>query len=104
MATYLVALLMVSTFRYWSFKEVDFARRPAQTLLVVVLGVMIVATNHELFLFLIFFGYALSGPVRRLLVGRTVPAPPRSSRPNSVRGSPIPPILCSSASIRSVMW
>ena len=25
--TYLVALLMVSTFRYWSFKEVDFARR-----------------------------------------------------------------------------
>ncbi len=70
--TYLVALLMVSTFRYWSFKELDVARRrPVQTLLVVVVGVMIVATNHELFLFLIFVGYALSGPVRRLLVGRT---------------------------------
>ena len=61
--TYLVALLMVSTFRYWSFKEVDIARRhPVQTLLVVVLGIMIVATNHELFLFLLFAGYALSGP------------------------------------------
>lgn len=69
--TYLVALLMVSTFRYWSFKELDFARRrPLQTLLVVVLGVMIVATNHELFLFLIFVGYAISGPIRRLIVGR----------------------------------
>ena len=60
--TYVVALLMVSTFRYWSFKEIDFARRrPLQTLLVVVLGVMIVATNHEIFPFLLFVGYAVSG-------------------------------------------
>jgi CDP-diacylglycerol---serine O-phosphatidyltransferase len=70
--TYLVALLMVSTFRYWSFKEVDWARRrPVQTLLIVVLAVMIVATKHEVFLFLVFAGYALSGPVRRIIVGRT---------------------------------
>ena len=72
MGTYLAALLMVSTFRYWSFKELDFARRrPLQTLLVVGLGVMIVSTNHELFLFLIFVGYGASGPIRRLIVGRT---------------------------------
>jgi CDP-diacylglycerol--serine O-phosphatidyltransferase len=72
---YLTALLMVSTFRYWSFKELDFARRrPLPTLLVVVLGTMIVAIHHELFLFLLFAGYAVSGPVRRLIVGR-VPAP-----------------------------
>ena len=69
--TYFVSLLMVSTFKYWSFKEIGWAQRhPAQTLLVVVLGVMIVATSPELFLFLIFTGYALSGPVRRALVGR----------------------------------
>jgi CDP-diacylglycerol---serine O-phosphatidyltransferase len=73
--TYLTALLMVSTFRYWSFKEIDFARRrPAQTLLVVVLAVMIVATNHELFPFLLFGVYALSGPVRWLVMGRTTAA------------------------------
>ncbi|HMH51539.1 MAG TPA: CDP-diacylglycerol--serine O-phosphatidyltransferase [Candidatus Acidoferrum sp.] len=73
--TYLTALLMVSTFRYWSFKEIDFARRrPAQTLLVVVLAVMIVATNYELFPFLLFGIYALSGPVRWLVVGRTTAA------------------------------
>ena len=76
-ATYMLALLMVSTVRYWSFKEIDFARRrPVETLLVVVLAVMIVATNHELFLFLLFTGYAVSGPIRWLLLGRTVaPAP-----------------------------
>ena len=69
--TYLVALLMVSTFKYWSFKEIGWAQRhPAQTLLVVVLGVMIVATNPELFLFILFTGYAVSGPVRRLIMGR----------------------------------
>ena len=73
--TYLVALLMVSTFKYWSFKELGWARRhPGQMLLVIVLGVMIVATNPELFLFIIFTGYAVSGPVRRLIVGHT-PAP-----------------------------
>jgi CDP-diacylglycerol--serine O-phosphatidyltransferase len=77
-ATYVLALLMVSTFRYWSFKEIDFARRrPVETLLVVVLAVMIVATMHEVFLFLVFGGYALSGPARRLLVGHpAVPAIP----------------------------
>jgi CDP-diacylglycerol--serine O-phosphatidyltransferase len=73
--TYCVALLMVSTFKYWSFKDIAFARRhPAQALLVIVLGVMIVATNHELFLFMIFVGYTASGPVRRIIVGRAVPA------------------------------
>ena len=73
--TYVLALLMVSTVRYWSFKEIDFARRrPVETLLVVVLGVMIVATMPEFFLFLVFGGYAFSGPVRWLLIGRP-PAP-----------------------------
>jgi CDP-diacylglycerol--serine O-phosphatidyltransferase len=73
--TYGVALLMVSTFRYWSFKEVDFARRrPVQTLLVLVLTAMLVATKHDVFLFLGFAGYAISGPVVWVLRGR--PAPP----------------------------
>jgi CDP-diacylglycerol--serine O-phosphatidyltransferase len=68
---YVLALLMVSTFRYWSFKEIDFARRrPLETLLVLVLGGMIVATNHEVFLFVLFVGYAVSGPAYRAWSGR----------------------------------
>lgn len=68
-ATYLVALLMVSTFRYWSFKEVDFARRhPVGVLLLVVLAVLIVANAPQHFLFALFALYVLSGPARRLWV------------------------------------
>jgi CDP-diacylglycerol---serine O-phosphatidyltransferase len=75
--TYLVSLLMVSTFRYWSFKEFDWAKRPpVHTLLIVVLAGMIVATKHEVLLFLVFGGYAVSGPVRRLIVGHTPAATP----------------------------
>ena len=34
-----------------------------------------VATKHDVFLFALFTGYALSGPVRRVLVGRSLSAP-----------------------------
>lgn len=68
-ATYLVALLMVSTFRYWSFKEVDLARRhPVGLLLVVVLGVLIIAAQPYIVLFALFGLYTVSGPARRLWV------------------------------------
>jgi CDP-diacylglycerol--serine O-phosphatidyltransferase len=63
--TYIVAILMVTTFRYYSFKEIDFARRrPTGLLLVVVLGVLIVATHPQWFLFALFSVYVLSGPTR----------------------------------------
>jgi CDP-diacylglycerol--serine O-phosphatidyltransferase len=63
--TYIVAVLMVSTFRYYSFKEIDFARRrPTGVLLLVVLTVLIVATHPQWFLFLLFSAYVLSGPTR----------------------------------------
>jgi len=75
-ATYLMALLMVSTFRYWSFKEVDFAKRhPVRVLLVAVLAALIVATYPQLFLFVLFAVYALSGPARPILVRKKESAP-----------------------------
>ena len=75
-ATYLVALLMVSTFRYWSFKEVDFSRRHrVGILLLVVLAVLIIATAPQFFLFMLFGLYVLSGPARRLWVRKPEGAP-----------------------------
>ena len=69
--TYVVAILMVTTFRYYSFKEIDFARRrPAGVLVLVVLGVLIVATHPQWFLFLLFSAYVLSGPTRPLWARR----------------------------------
>lgn len=75
-ATYIVAVLMVSTFRYWSFKEVDFSRRHrVGILLLVVLAVLIVATAPQFFLFTLFGLYVLSGPARRLWVRKPESAP-----------------------------
>ena len=69
--TYAVAILMVSTFRYYSFKEIDFARRrPTGVLLLFVLAVLIVATHPQWFLFLLFSAYVLSGPTRPLWARR----------------------------------
>ncbi len=80
-ATYLLAFLMVSNIRYYSFKEPALARRHAfGVLLVVVLAVLIVAAHPQLFLFLAFTAYALSGPVRRLILRKREPAPPRVLR------------------------
>jgi len=83
--TYVVGGLMVSTFRYWSFKEVDFARRhPVSVLLLVVLGVLIVATHPQWFLFALGSAYVVSGPARPLWARRreatgAAEKPPRDS-------------------------
>lgn len=79
--TIVVALLMVSTFRYYSFKEVDFARRkPAHVLVFVVLGVLIVATHPQWFLFLLFSLYLLSGPTRPVWARRRLDPAPASEK------------------------
>ncbi|MBI2879909.1 MAG: CDP-diacylglycerol--serine O-phosphatidyltransferase [Candidatus Rokubacteria bacterium] len=75
MVVYLLAFLMISSFRYHSFKELDFGRRrPLGVLLLVVLAVLIVASHPQLFLFLLFGIYALSGPARRLILRKREPS------------------------------
>jgi hypothetical protein len=46
-------------------------------LLVAALAILIVIAYRETFPFLAFGAYALSGPVRRLVLRRREPAPPR---------------------------
>lgn len=65
--TLLPGLLMVSNFRYYSFKEVDFKNRvPFVVLLMVVLVLVFVALDPATFLFAGFFCYLLSGPALTL--------------------------------------
>lgn len=62
--TALAGMLMVSNFRYHSFKDVDWKERVSfLAILVVVLIFVVVATNPALVLFIIFSVYALSGPI-----------------------------------------
>jgi len=60
--TLCAGLLMVSNFRYYSFKQIDFKGKvPFFTLLVVVLGLVFVSLDPPQVLFGLFFLYMLSG-------------------------------------------
>jgi len=64
-------LLMVSNFRYYSFKEIDFKGRvPFVVAIIVMLGIGFVMAQAEIMLFLLALGYAISGPVITLLLLR----------------------------------
>lgn len=59
----LTGLLMVSNIRFHSFKEVDFRNKvPFFVMVIVMLGFALVLLQPPLVLFLVFLGYAISGP------------------------------------------
>lgn len=71
-----IALFMVSSIKYYSFKDLNFfSRKPFMSFVLIVLVLVIVVANPEIMLFTFAFGYSLSGPAwalfklgRRLLV------------------------------------
>lgn len=64
MITALAGALMVSNFRYHSFKDLDWKNRVSfLAVLLVVMVFVIVATDPALVLFTLFSAYALSGPI-----------------------------------------
>jgi CDP-diacylglycerol--serine O-phosphatidyltransferase len=66
--TLALSFLMVSTIKYRSFKDMKFRGGRHFTYLVWgILGLMLVAAWPQVMLFVIFAGYALLGPVERLI-------------------------------------
>ncbi len=64
-------LLMVSNFRYSSFKEIDLKGRvPFFVAITVMLGIAFVMAQPQTMLFLLFLAYAISGPVVTLVMRR----------------------------------
>jgi CDP-diacylglycerol---serine O-phosphatidyltransferase len=64
-------LLMVSNFRYSSFKEIDLKGKvPFFVAFAVMLGIAFVMAQPQTMLFLLFLGYAISGPVVTLIMRR----------------------------------
>jgi len=69
--TVMTGLLMVSNFRYYSFKDINFRGKvPFVVMIGVMLGFAITLSNPATVLFLFFFGYALSGPAVTIIVLR----------------------------------
>ena len=67
--TFLAGILMVSSIRYYSFKELDLRNKvPFIVLLALVLLFALVAIEPSLILFSVFVVYAISGPLLTLLV------------------------------------
>ena len=73
----LLAFVMVSTFRYRSFKDIDLKRRLPFTYLVAGVGVIaLIAIRPEVTLFFLFIGYALMGALFGILrLGKPPSAP-----------------------------
>jgi CDP-diacylglycerol--serine O-phosphatidyltransferase len=69
--TVMTGLLMVSNFRYSSFKEIDFKGKvPFVVAISVMLGISFVMAQPQTMLFLLFLAYAVSGPVVTLVMRR----------------------------------
>ena len=66
--TFLAGILMVSNVRYHSFKGVNWRSKvPFVTILMFVFVLVFVSAEPALILFVIFFGYAISGPILTLI-------------------------------------
>ena len=66
--TMTLAFVMVSTFRYRSFKDIDLKRRlPFHYLVAGLIVIYLVAIKPEVMLFILFFGYAATGAVFGIL-------------------------------------
>lgn len=62
-------LLMVSNFRYYSFKEIDFKGRvPFVATIMIMLGISLIMIHPQTILFVLFLGYAISGPAVTLIM------------------------------------
>ena len=88
---YVLAGLMVSNIRYYSFKELKLShRQPFWLLLLSIIGIQVTIAQPHLMLFGIFWCYALSGPGRLLVrLGRLGAAKlkktPSAPHPDNVR-------------------
>jgi CDP-diacylglycerol--serine O-phosphatidyltransferase len=64
LGTVALSLFMVSSIKYYSFKDLNFfSRKPFMSFVLIVLILVIVVAEPEIMMFTFTFGYSLSGPV-----------------------------------------
>jgi CDP-diacylglycerol--serine O-phosphatidyltransferase len=78
--TYFLAFLMVSTIKYYGFKDIElFRRKPFRWLVIAILLIIVIAYEPEYTLFGLFFAYVISGPILTLLLRRRRSAKPATA-------------------------
>jgi CDP-diacylglycerol--serine O-phosphatidyltransferase len=78
--TYVLAFLMVSTFKYYGFKDIElFRRKPFHWLVFAILFIIVIAHEPEYTLFGMLSAYVVSGPILTLVLRRR--RPPKPSPP-----------------------
>jgi CDP-diacylglycerol--serine O-phosphatidyltransferase len=78
LTTYVLAFLMVSTVKYYGFKDVElFRRKPFRWLVIAILLIIVIAYEPEYTLFGLSLLYVISGPILTfvLLRRRRTPKP-----------------------------
>jgi CDP-diacylglycerol--serine O-phosphatidyltransferase len=79
-----LAFLMVSTIKYRSFKELKFRRGQHFTYLVwAILALMLIVAWPQVMIFVIFSGYALSGPLARVTTALMKATGKQAAKPES---------------------
>ncbi|PKN13814.1 MAG: CDP-diacylglycerol--serine O-phosphatidyltransferase [Deltaproteobacteria bacterium HGW-Deltaproteobacteria-4] len=64
---YVLAMLMVSNFRYYSFKDPElFKRQPFWVLVILIFLIIVIVAKPQISLFTLAFAYMLSGPISYL--------------------------------------
>jgi len=68
---YILAFLMVSNIRYFSFKELDLAnRKPFSIFIFIILTMIVIVMEPTIVLFAFILAYVLSGPVNMVRAWR----------------------------------
>lgn len=78
-----LALFMVSSIKYYSFKDLNYlSRKPFMSFVMIVLILVIVVAEPQIMLFTLAFGYSLSGPAWSLFkLGRKLLVDSRDRKP-----------------------
>ena len=86
-----IALFMVSSIKYYSFKDLNFfSRKPFMSFVLIVLILVIVVAEPEIMMFTFAFGYSLSGPVWTVCrLGRKMVTDARQKRRNARTSSTV---------------
>ncbi len=86
-----ISFLMVSSIKYYSFKDLNFfSRKPFMSLVILIFILIIVIAEPQIMIFTVAFGYSLSGPVWTLFkIGKKAYGDMKEKKTQSQKQSPL---------------